>query len=1081
MAESKRGGRQSSRLVHLLVLLMFLASMAGCGLSGGSGDGDQGDTNLSSPTGPVAELSGDPARAVTAAVSDLFAAKPVPAFEVGQDASGVSIVRSEIEIGLVDTATVADANRLLDGIDGEIVAMAKGVPQLLVRIPDPGSLAALDALIATLENDPAVAYVSRGVVPVVAGLPANVAASQASEMEKLRHQLALRAAGAWQARSALIGLGGGSSPPLVIMADAFGKGAPASDFDVLTDPENYATFGFDPHGYHVLGIMAAGFGGSNSDRGRITGLYPDTLDVSVIDVATGVSMNMMEWGLVDRVKQFPGRRIVVNTSIAYPCLDADSVAQYCNGTHARERALAWIDKIRGGGLEGRFLHVAAVGNVKVAGDRDATIASTFTAAQRMTNLRRQDGTPMAPLGNVLAVENLAASDQPPYRPVCLNGLSKRPGDLGAIGTDVWSLTGPDSGDGAAVLSGTSQAAPAVTAMAAYLWALRPQLSAAQLRQALIQASRPVDNAPLANAACDLLATPARAIDAYDIVLAADSDSALNGGQPADARVRGTILDVADASGGAGSNGQFDEHDLALWLQRLQLPQGGSPALDYSRFDLNGDGYTGGDGKERLDLDIDGLFETRVTQGMEGDSIDFDETALSDMKILCYYAYSPLYTGDSDARQRLMGPVLDQCGGKAWGAAERIVPVGAATAFVSSHLSDPLAVSDTGEAVVVWVQEQRSSGSYDLELATVYAAHFVPGSGWQAPVALASYPAEYASDAEVAINSAGDAVATWVHYDTADTRQVLVSRYSPGSGWGAVMEVSPGIGNAVRVTPQVAIDPQGNVIVLWQQYDNGEGVSKSYARRYADASGWDDSQFIGRGVVTQLAFDGSGVAQALGTRLDDVTRRYNLYAYRQLPGASWTATLIDADAQTDVGEHHLALSPSGLAVAAWWRGTNLYVSRYASGSWGRPVIISPLSNANGHPRVAINDAGQAIAVWPQWDDAAGVTGIHASRCSPQGVWGVEEPIVTVPAGMSATAPRVVLDGNGNGVAVWQQRDSFTETRIYANHSTPHNGWEAPEMIGGDTARAVAPNLAMDGRGNAIAVWLQAGTLYANRYE
>ncbi|HHH46418.1 MAG TPA: hypothetical protein ENK53_05325, partial [Thiotrichales bacterium] len=186
MAESKRGGRQSSRLVHLLVLLMFLASMAGCGLSGGSGDGDQGDTNLSSPTGPVAELSGDPARAVTAAVSDLFAAKPAPAAEIGQDASGVSIVRSEIEIGLVDAATVADANRLLAGIDGEIVAMAKGVPQLLVRIPDPGSLAALDALIATLENDPVVAYVSRGVVPVVAGLPANVAASQASEMEKLR-------------------------------------------------------------------------------------------------------------------------------------------------------------------------------------------------------------------------------------------------------------------------------------------------------------------------------------------------------------------------------------------------------------------------------------------------------------------------------------------------------------------------------------------------------------------------------------------------------------------------------------------------------------------------------------------------------------------------------------------------------------------------------------------------------------------------------------------------------------------------------------------------------------------------------
>ena len=636
--------------------LLVLTLLAGCGRSGG-GDDNRSAVDDPPPTGPVSELSGDPARAVTAAVSDLFAAAPAPASEVGQDASGVAIVRTEIEIGLVDNATVADANRLLAGIDGEIVAMAEGVPQLLVRIPDPGSLAALDVLIATLESDPAVAYVSRGVVPAVAGLPDNVAPSQASEMEKLRHLLAIRGNGAWHASEVVNRLG--SRPPLMVVADAFGAGMPGSDFDILTSNTDYTSAGLDPHGYFVLGVMSARFGGGAMDRGRITGLYPATLDVGAIDMAAPVSMNQLDWAIVRRVNGSPNPRVIVNTSLAFPCNDASSVATYCSESHARERALRWIIKVRGNGLENRFLHVAAAGNVDVAGDLDARLSSTYAAAHLITDLQLADGTPVPPLTNTLVVENLAASDTLPYRPVCLASYSKRAGDLGAIGTNVWSLAGPDSGDGIDSGSGSSQAAPAVSATAAFVWTMNPGLDAGELRDILVRTSRPVALNVLANGACDLLAAPAPVIDAYDALLAADSEDALGAnGRPALAPVRVGILDIAGATGAAGSNGRFDDKDLARWLAKLQV----LPApLDYSRYDLNGDGHTGGDTRERLDLDLDGMFESQVSQDIEGDSIDFDENTLSDMQVLCYYAYSPLYTGDSDERQRLMGPHLGQCG------------------------------------------------------------------------------------------------------------------------------------------------------------------------------------------------------------------------------------------------------------------------------------------------------------------------------------------------------------------------------------------------------------------------------------
>ena len=199
----------------------------------------------------------------------------------------------------------------------------------------------------------------------------------------------------------------------------------------------------------------------------------------------------------------------------------------------------------------------------------------------------------------------------------------------------------------------------MAATAAFVWTMNPGLGAGELRDILVRTSRPVVLNVLANGACDLLATPAPVIDAYDALLAADSEDALGAnGRPALAPVRVGILDIADATGAAGSNGRFDDKDLARWLAKLQV----LPApLDYSRFDLNGDGHTGGDTRERLDLDLDGMFESQVSQDIEGDSIDFDENALSDMRVLCYYAYSPLYTGDSDARQRLMTPHLGQCG------------------------------------------------------------------------------------------------------------------------------------------------------------------------------------------------------------------------------------------------------------------------------------------------------------------------------------------------------------------------------------------------------------------------------------
>ena len=88
--------------------------------------------------------------------------------------------------------------------------------------------------------------------------------------------------------------------------------------------------------------------------------------------------------------------------------------------------------------------------------------------------------------------------------------------------------------------------------------------------------------------------PRPLIDAYAAVLALDRGYN-------DSTIRRALLDVADSSGNPGSDWHFTEKDIEAFLDRFDAANG---AKDYSRYDLNGDGKTGGDSKAKFNLDMD---------------------------------------------------------------------------------------------------------------------------------------------------------------------------------------------------------------------------------------------------------------------------------------------------------------------------------------------------------------------------------------------------------------------------------------------------------------------------------------------
>ena len=256
--------------------------------------------------------------------------------------------------------------------------------------------------------------------------------------------------------------------------------------------------------------------------------------------------------------------------------------------------------------------------------------------------------------------------------------------------------------------------------------------------------------------------------------------------------------------------------------------------------------------------------------------------------------------------------------------------------------------------------------------------------------------------------------------------------------------------------------------------------------------WGTAQLIetdnaGDAEFPEVAIDGSGNAIAVW-RHDDGSRT-NTWANRYVAGTGWgTAQLIETDNAGDIDVPQVAIDGSGNAIAVWMQvdGTlaNIVANRYvaATNSWGTAQLIE--TNSSGHAgvaQVAVDGSGNAVAVWRQDDGIR--TNIWANRYVVGSGWETAQLIETDNAGY-AEVPQVAIDGSGNAIAVWMQSDG-TRTNIWANRYVVGSGWGTAQLIETDNVGwANAPWVAVDDSGNAVAAWHQSdGTrtnILANRY-
>jgi len=279
-----------------------------------------------------------------------------------------------------------------------------------------------------------------------------------------------------------------------------------------------------------------------------------------------------------------------------------------------------------------------------------------------------------------------------------------------------------------------------------------------------------------------------------------------------------------------------------------------------------------------------------------------------------------------------------------------------------------------------------------------------------------------------------------------------------------------------------------VIAVWHQYDS---VRFNVWTNRFEAGAWGVAALLesdnNSAVYPHVAMTASGDAIAIWVQSDG-TRSNAAGRYYDAGTATWQAVTSLENGSGNVESPRVAIDTDGNAIAVWYQsdGSALDVmsNRYVPGSgWGTAAAISTLNQNGYYPQITMTPDGDALAVWFQ-DDGTRYN-VWANRYASGTGWGSAELLETEETVGSDTAS-VVVDDNGNGVAVWVENDGSGTLNLMANRYVAGTGWSAAEVIESSTETLDSgAALAVDGGGRITAVWTQSNgaevSLYGNRFQ
>jgi len=238
------------------------------------------------------------------------------------------------------------------------------------------------------------------------------------------------------------------------------------------------------------------------------------------------------------------------------------------------------------------------------------------------------------------------------------------------------------------------------------------------------------------------------------------------------------------------------------------------------------------------------------------------------------------------------------------------------------------MSSNGEAIIVWDQFDGTTNCFGNPCTQIFFSQYKNGD-WTHPSSLTdniSPDGQGAFQAQVALDDDGNATVVWMQSDGSN-RQIFMSEYRNGT-WTHPSSLTDNISpdGQDASAPQVAMDSNGNIVVVWSQSDGSN--SQIFMSEYRNGT-WTHPSSL----TNNISPDGRNAyePQVAMDNNDSIVIVWN-----QSDGSNW----------------------------------QIFMSEYRNGNWIHPSSLTDNISPDGpfamSPQVAMSENGDAIITWQQLD-------------------------------------------------------------------------------------------------------------------
>lgn len=406
----------------------------------------------------------------------------------------------------------------------------------------------------------------------------------------------------------------------------------------------------------------------------------------------------------------------------------------------------------------------------------------------------------------------------------------------------------------------------------------------------------------------------------------------------------------------------------------------------------------------------------------------------------------------------------------------------------------------------------------------------------------------ASEVQVAISDNGDAIIVWrmniawgslCGSVTFQCARIFMSEYRDGA-WSHPTDmdafIDPANTNNVSTTPRVAIDNNGNTIIVWRNFAGG-----IYKSEYRDGGPWDHPDTINDDIPNSywnptVAMDDNGNALIVWQGVDSAfNNRIYLSEYRN---GIWTHPAdLDNDAINPAGQActgitcaipvKIAMDNNDNAIIVWDQRTSaytefedgvIYKSEYRNDAWTHPANLNDTINPGvmtdwaRFPEVAMDDNDNAIIIWGQNDETLdcevrppGWFSTIPGPCKQlfmseyrDGSWTnplnlsdhisvTGQPVRTI-NGLKNYS--VAMGNSGESIIAWAQNipsdfcgEAPSQTVFVSEYRG--GGWKHPTNLNDNLIdleiRSLSPQAVMDNTGNILLGWNSTNGIFISEYR